>query len=108
MPESWRKPGIIVFLISLVSAVWGRYLGENRSSKEKVLQDMIQSTKYDRKLTDVEWLLHAMQLTIFQCHFNGRILSSLGIHFCLWVVHSRKKKGFSVADATFMVMLFWS
>eukprot|EP00538_Stauroneis_constricta_P006473 CAMPEP_0119551606 /NCGR_PEP_ID=MMETSP1352-20130426/4811_1 /TAXON_ID=265584 /ORGANISM="Stauroneis constricta, Strain CCMP1120" /LENGTH=743 /DNA_ID=CAMNT_0007597691 /DNA_START=81 /DNA_END=2312 /DNA_ORIENTATION=- len=107
----WSHPFYVSAMISAVAAVfvllWVRE--PVRGGKERVLQDMIRSgTKYDRHLTwdgFVHTIKHnqSNRLLIWQGFFSS---VPWGIIFVFLNDFLSQEKGFSVPDATFMVMLF--
>lgn len=109
--KGWPHTFFVSSIVTLISAVmvlvWVRE--PIRGGKEKVLQDMIKSgAKYDKTLT-WEGFIHAMRhnesnfILLWQGFFSSL---PWGIIFVFLNDFLSQEKGFSVPDATFMVMLF--
>lgn len=109
--RGWQFPFFASSILSLSTALlvilWVRE--PERGAKEKALQGLIQSgNKYERQLT-LSGFVHAMRHN----RSNGLLLWSgfftslpWGIVFVFLNDYLSQEKGFSVPDATFMVMLF--
>ncbi len=109
--RGWRFPFFASSILSsstaLLVVLWVRE--PDRGAKEKALQGLIQSgNKYERQLT-LSGFVHAMRHN----RSNGLLLWSgfftslpWGIVFVFLNDYLSQEKGFSVPDATFMVMLF--
>ena len=107
----WPHPFYVSSLLALSAAIMvGLWVQEPaRGAKEKVLQDMLQSGgKYERQLS-WEGFWHAMRhnrsnsILLWQGFFTSL---PWGIVFVFLNDFLSQEKGFSVPDATFMVMLF--
>ena len=107
----WRHPFYVSAVVTLVTAIfvliWVKE--PQRGAKEKALQDMLQAgNKYDRKLT-LDGFVHAMtrnqsnSILLWMGFFTSL---PWGIVFVFLNDFLSQEKGFSVPDATFMVMLF--
>ena len=107
----WTHPFVVSGVLNLVSAIavaiWVQE--PDRGAKEKVLQALIENgNKYERKLT-WQGFVHAMQtnmsnkMLLWQGFFTSL---PWGIVFVFLNDFLSQEKGFSVPDATFMVMLF--
>lgn len=102
----WISSGVTAVL-GLCVAIWVQE--PVRGGKEKVLQDMIQQGKrYDRKLT---WagFMNAMQNNRSNAILMAQgFFSSLpfGILFVFFNDYLSQERGFSVPDATFIVLVF--
>jgi predicted MFS family arabinose efflux permease len=107
----WQFPFFASSILSLSTAflviLWVQEPA--RGAKEKALQGLMQSGhKYERQLT-FSGFIHAMRhnrsntLLLWQGFFTSR---PWGIVFVFLNDYLSQEKGFSVPDATFMVMLF--
>jgi MFS family permease len=109
--RGWQYPLFASALLQLVTAVMiFLWVAEPvRGAKEKVLQDLFKSgTKYDRQLT-LEGFINAMHKNVSNSILLWQgFLTSLpwGIVFVFLNDYLSQEKGFSVPEATFMVMLF--
>lgn len=109
--RGWQYPLFASALLQLMSAVMIFLLVSEpvRGAKEKVLQDLFKSgTKYERQLT-MEGFLNAMHKNVSNSILLWQgFLTSLpwGIVFVFLNDYLSQEKGFSVPEATFMVMLF--
>ncbi|KAG7341697.1 actin family protein [Nitzschia inconspicua] len=109
--KGWQYPfyvsAVLQLVVTLVIAMW--VAEPIRGGKEKALQDMFKSgSKYDRQLT-LEGFIHAMRenasnsILLWQGFFTSL---PWGIVFVFLNDYLSQEKGFSVPEATFMVMLF--
>lgn len=107
----WPHPFVVSAALQLVTAILvGLWVQEpTRGGKEKVLEALLKSgKKYDRQLT-FQGFVHAMKhnrsnaLLLWQGFFTS---IPWGVVFCFLNDYLSQEKGFSVPDATFMVLLF--
>jgi MFS family permease len=109
--KGWQYPfyvsAVLQLVVVLVIALW--VAEPIRGGKEKALQNMFKSgNKYDRQLT-LEGFIHAMHenasnsILLWQGFFTSL---PWGIVFVFLNDYLSQEKGFSVPEATFMVMLF--
>jgi len=109
--KGWQYPFFVSASLQVVAAVMiALWIAEPlRGGKEKALQDMIKSgNKYDRQLT-LEGFIHAMHKNASNSILLWQgFLTSLpwGIVFVFLNDYLSQEKGFTVPEATFMVMLF--
>lgn len=109
--RGWQYPFFVSALLQLATAVMMfLWVSEPvRGAKEKVLQDLFKSgTKYDRQLT-LDGFIHAMHKNVSNSILLWQgFFTSLpwGIVFVFLNDYLSQEKGFSVQEATFMVMLF--
>jgi translation initiation factor 4G len=107
----WPHPFVVSSVIQAISGVmvmlW--VTEPTRGGKEQALQELIKSgKKYDRQLT-LGGFLHAMKhnrsnsILLWQGFFTSL---PWGIVFCFLNDYLSQEKGFSVPDATLLVMLF--
>ena len=107
----WPHPFVVSAVLQLITAILVALWVQEppRGGKEKVLEELIKSgKKYDRQLT-FQGFVHAMRhnrsnaLLLWQGFFTS---IPWGVVFCFLNDYLSQEKGFSVPDATFMVMLF--
>lgn len=109
--KGWQYPfyvsALLQLVVTLIIALW---VSEPvRGGKEKALQDVFKAgNKYDRQLT-LEGFIHAIHenasnsILLWQGFFTSL---PWGIVFVFLNDYLSQEKGFSVPEATFMVMLF--
>lgn len=106
-PHVFVMSSLLQAITALFVFVWVRE--PTRGGKEKALQDLLESgKKYDRQLT-YSGFVHAMQhnrsnsILLWQGFFTSL---PWGIIFCFLNDFLSQEKGFSVPDATLLVMVF--